>query len=164
MRTARIIAESLHEQIVRNYEWSEEVSPGFLRNQLTRSYKDIRVWLKSLDLRQVNLPQDEEDMVPDAFPQWLKDHIEEYRKSEKDVPRVYPDRIDYIPTVDEVEQIIIGWGAEWLWEWIPEVDLSWEELEAMAEPWMALGFWKDSLSENVNRVVRREAIKPHKNF
>ena len=75
MRTARIIAESLHEQIVRNYNWCEEVNPGFLRNQLTRSYKDIRVWLKSLDLRQVNLPQDEEDVVPEGFPQWLKDHI-----------------------------------------------------------------------------------------
>jgi hypothetical protein len=161
---ARIIAEALHGQMVRDYEWSEEVNPWFLRNRLTRSYKEIYSWMKDLGLRQVNLPQEGEDIVPQEFPEWLRNHIEEYRKIERDVPRVYPDAVNYIPSIEEVEQVINGWGADWLWEWVPEIELSWEELESCHEPWMSLSFWKDALSENVNRIARREAIKPHKNF
>ena len=159
-KTAQIIAENLHSDIIADYEWSEEVRPHFLHNKLTSSRSEMRAWFKSIGLRQVTMPE-AGDTIPEGLPDWVKEHIQEYRSAPE--KQEYPEYvINYVPTLEEVYQIIIRWGG--FWEWIPQIDLDWEELQSMAQPWMELESWKDALSENVNKIVRRESIKPHKNF
>ena len=162
-RTARIIAETLHEDIVRNYEWSEEVRPHFLWNKLALgSNPERRAWFKGMGLRQVTMPE-VGDPIPEGLPDWVKEHIRMYLEA-PELPQ-YPEYvINYVPTLEEVYQIILRWGG--FWGWIPELDMSFEELEDLAAQadWICIPFWKDALSENVNKIVRREAIKPHKNF
>ena len=163
-RTAQIIAECLHSDIVKNYNWSEEVRPHFLHNALSyTSRPQLREWFKGMGLRQISMPESQEDLVPASLPDWLKEHIAESWNA-PEVPE-YPEYIiNYVPSLEEVYQAVLKWGQ--FWSWIPELDITLEELEQLAQEadWICVAYWRDALAENVNKIVRREAIKPYKNF